>query len=261
MATLANAPLIEAWVELRWGKSQKRPPGQLTEFAFGMQDTDFFSGQFRKVAIQNGFTTVEEINPTVPNIIPHIVKFRFRKGPGVWPCLQTGLGLFTVNQINEGYEWEEFKRGVIDGLRLLDEGHPSGLSQLDRFGIELRYRDGFPFSEGQTAPEFLTNNMKIGFTLLPDFFGFEPIGKDFSGMRLSFTLSTSSPKGFLITELSQGEINGQPGFIMDMVVRSSQENCPDWNIGAVSAWLESAHEIHRHAFKTLISPVFARTFQ
>ena len=103
--------------------------------------------------------------------------------------------------------------------------------------------------------------MEIGFDLPQRFPEFKSLGKDFSGMRLAFDLDTSDPKEHLITELSQGTINGQPGFIMDMIVRSTQGNCPEWEIETISAWLESAHEIHRHAFNTLINPAFARTFQ
>lgn len=259
MTVLAKAPLIEAWVELRWGSTLT--DGRHTNIIVNCEDADFFPGQFRQAAERGGFTHIERVNPEIVGIAPHIVTYRFRKAPAVWPCYQIGAGIFTVNQLNDGYGWETFKPDVIDGLKILDQGHPLGLSKLSRFGIELRYQDGFPFSDGQIAIGFLESNMEIKFGLPAEFMQFTALSSHFSGIKMGFNLDTTTPKGQLIIELLEGTINGQPGFVMNTRVRSIKEDCPEWTIESISNWLESAHDIQRHAFKTLINPVFARSFQ
>ena len=259
MSTLSKAPLIEAWVELRWGSVEK--DGIPTNIAFSSEDVDFFPGQFRQAALDCGFTNVERVNPEIVGFAHHIITYRFRKAPAVWPCYQIGVGTFTVNQINEGYGWGNFKPDVIDGLKVLDKGHPLGLSGLSRYGIELRYQDGFPFGEGQTPVQFLESNMQIKFGLPSKFIQFSQLGSQFRGFKMGFNLDTTRPAGQLIIELCEGTINGQPSFIMTTIVRSAEENCPEWTIESISDWLESAHDIQKHAFDTLIDPVFARSFQ
>ena len=118
--------------------------------------------------------------------------------PAVWPCYQIGVGTFTVNQINEGYGWGTFKLDVIDGLKVLDKGHPLGLSGLSRYGIELRYQDGFPFGEGQTPVQFLESNMQIKFGLPSEFIQFDQLGLDFAALRWVLILTRRDPRGSLL---------------------------------------------------------------
>lgn len=261
MATLPNAPLIEAWFQLRWGKVGTGAAGKAQEFELPIEDTDFFPGQFREVAVAEGYSCVERINPHLGIPVPHIVTYRFRKAENDWPCYQIGLGIFTVNQVNDGYEWEKFKDDVLKGLKILDKGHPLGLRKLDTMGVLLQYRDAFVFNEGEEPLSFLSKNFEIGFKPPSDFLAFEPIQDDITGIRIAFNLTTDKPKGSLILELHQGIINGQPGIIMDTIVRSSDGHNFSLEFVPISDWLEEAHNIQRHAFKTLINPAFARTFQ
>ena len=103
MPQLSQAPLIEAIFEIRWGSPQPAKGG-MVNWNFDDEDTSFFVGQFHGVAKARGYSTVERPNPTGLSI-PHVVTHRFRPKPNVWPCYQIGLGIATVNQINDGYEW------------------------------------------------------------------------------------------------------------------------------------------------------------
>lgn len=257
MATLEKAPLIEAWVQLRWGAVELRP--DKIAFNFPPEDTDYFLGQFRRAAEESGYCNVERINPEIFGV-PHVITHRFRKAPATWPCYQVGLGTFLVNQINAGYSWNKFKPDVIDGLETLNRGHPLGLTGLSRFGIELLYQDGFTFAGDQSAMDFLKSNMAIEFDLPSAFMASDRLRPEFSGVRLGFNLNTSAPPGQLLIELSEGTINGQPGLVMNTVVRSVHKDCPKWEIAEIDKWLEGAHDIQKHAFNTLINPAFARTF-
>lgn len=256
MGTLSEAPLIEAIFEMRWGKLQK-PVG----FQFPPDDVDFFPGQFRNVAISYEFRHIEEINKGLPGIIPHIVRYRFRKAENLWPCYQIGLGVFTVNQVNEGYNWETFRGSVLQGLRILNEGHPVGLERLPGFGIEMRYQDGFLFDKGETPLNFLSDKLNINFGLVKEFYEFPSITKDVRDHKIEFNIHVVKPKGILIISLMEGLINGQAGFIMNTIVRSFEESMPAFTIDSIENWLEEAHNIQRHTFKTLINPTYAKSFK
>lgn len=262
MTDLSNAPLLEAWIQLRWGTIQKSTPSaNITEFTFPPEDVDYFVGQFREFARRGGFVHVERVTPPMISPLPHAVTHRFRREPNHWPCLQIGLGIFTVNQVNDGYGWEKFKKDVSSGLALLDTGHPLGLSNLPKLGVELSYRDGFLFKEGETAIDFVAGNLHVGFQPPRDFLDYPHLDREPSGISIHFKHTVSRPTGELIIEIKQGLINGQPGIIMDTIVRSTGDHTPDFETCAIEAWLEEAHDLQRHAFKSLIDPVYARTFQ
>lgn len=260
MATLSEAPLIESIVEIRWGEHQLEPNKPL-EFKFSAEDTDFFPGQFHSIAKSFGFVFVEQINKDVPPVIPHVVRYRFRRSPSKWPCYQIGLGIFTVNQVNEGYDWGTFKKDILNGLQMLDKGHPLGLERLPPIGIEMRYQDGFLFGEGESSTQFLKNKLKINFQPPEEILELENLANKVENYNLSFKIALVKPKGLLIINLLEGLINGQPGFIMNTIVRSADDSKPIFEMSSIENWLEEAHDVQRHAFKTLINTAYADSFK
>ncbi len=259
MSTLAKAPLIEAILEIRWG-SQKFEPNKSVEISFPLEDVDFFPGQFHNVAIKKGFSFVENINPETPPL-PHLVKHRFRREQDAWPCYQIGLGVFTVNQLNEGYDWKTFKKDILVGLDMLNKGHHLGLKKLPLIYIEIRYQDGFLFTEGETSSQFLQNKLNIGFTPLENFLKSPNLGKSVQGYYLTFNIETKIPKGLLIINLVEGLINGHPGFVMNTIVRSDKKSEIVFETDSLEVWLENAHTIQKHVFNTLINPTYTKSFK
>ncbi len=259
MTQLSDAPLIEAIVEMRWGKSKHSANGP-TEFHFPPEDTEFFPGQFFNVAAKKGFIHVERINKEVPSAIPHIVRYRFRRKENTWPVYQIGLGLFVANQAKDGYDWDIFFEDIKQGLGILDEGHPVGLSKLPAIGIEMRYQDGFLLEDGETPSDFLTKKLNIGFTQPKKFIE----SPSFKGMaqckNITFTIESVRPKGLIMVNVIESLINGKKGMVMDTMVRSTDDSKPNFDMESLSVWLEEAHNIQSHAFKTLINPAFARSF-
>ncbi len=258
MTTLPKAPLIETIVEIRWGKVIKSP-GKPVSFSFPHDDTDFFPGQFQAIAKKKGYTLIERPNKEAP-LIPHLVKYRFRPSENTWPCYQIGLGILTINQTVEGYDWETFKESVMNGINMLDMGHPVGLSNLPAIGIEMRYQDGFLFEQNETSADFLRNKLEIELKF-PDEFSSSPNLTDNVKGEFSVTIEASKPKGIVNINLLEGLINGKPGFIMDTIVRSVDEHKPRFESKILSQWLEEAHEIQRIVFKSLINPTYSKSFK
>jgi len=250
---MAKPPLIEAIAEVRWGKIDDK--GNVLEFP--ENEKQFFIGQFKAIASQKDFNYIERINKALPDLFPHAVTFRFRKEENTWPCYQIGYGIFTVNQIIDGYKWETFKEDIIFGLDLLDKGHPDGLGSLFPLGVELRYQDGYIYEEKYEPENFLKKAFKVELGLLSkDFKSPELFEQELQGIITAFKLRTIKPSGILIFELKQGLINGQKGFIADTIVRSTGNDAPEFTVKNLSDWFEQSHDLQRHAFKNLLNPAY-----
>ena len=106
MSVLENAPLIEAIFELRWGELS---PGN---FSYTDEESSMLPLHISIAASKHGFDFIEtQSNPPFPFFVTH----RFRKSENSWPCIQLGTGIFTVNQVNDNYNWEEFSIGFECG--------------------------------------------------------------------------------------------------------------------------------------------------
>ena len=143
---------------------------------------------------------------------------------------------------------------------MLQTAHPLGLEKLPQPGMELRYQDGFTLKEGESAQEFLQNKLEITFHPPRSFLQHEALKPEVEDQKMQFLLKTLDPKGGLVVALEKALINGQPGFVMNTALRSLGEDCPPLNEQSISAWLDDAHSIHKHAFNTLISPTYAKEF-
>lgn len=253
MVDLSKAPLIETYFELRWGSAEGE--GQAKKITFGHEDLLFFPGQFRKAAADQGFGELEELPDLRPPFTP---RYRFRRAAAAWPCLQIGHGLFSVNQVNEGYSWESFLDSARLGLSILDVGHPRGLSGLPAIGAELTYIDGLPW--GAEPPLAFMRN-KLLLTLSPPKLENVDVDENPRALRVELTLDTRVPRGSLILELAQGEINGEAGFVVTTRLRSAEAACPTFGIDQLAAWLTSAHEVLIATFKQLIQPAYYEEFR
>ncbi len=261
MSTLAKAPLNEVIFEIRWGLVKADQSKR--EYHLPFEETDFFFGQFKMIVTSIGFSFIERTNIEIQPSLPHVVNFRFRKAQNTWPCYQIGLGVFTVNQINDGYEWDKFKQDILNGIEYLNKGYPGGIENLKSVGIELRYRDAFIFSENENSVAFLKSKMKLSFDLPDGLLNSEYLDNNkIAGTRVAFNLDIINPKGKLVLDLRQAKINGQPGFVLDTRTRSQGNDVPNLiDRDSFSQWLEGVHNIQRLAFKELIDPIYARTFE
>jgi uncharacterized protein (TIGR04255 family) len=258
MTQLSKAPLVEAIFELRWDLAGT-DNGQLL-VPTPSEEAEFFVGQFHGVAKLEGFSEVERLNPNLQIQIPHVISHRFRRSPNTWPCYQIGLGIFTVNQINEGYAWSSFKTNIAKGLELLNSGHPSTLASLPLVGVDLTYQDGMIFEPGESASDFLKKKLNFGYEPPKDLISEVSDGGVAQGYSIGFQIPIKKPAGLLIVELQEALINGILGFAMNTRIRSINLNVPTATQDGIIAWLEEAHKIQKIAFDKLINPTFAKSF-
>lgn len=258
MTTLSNAPLVDAVFEVRWGQLKKN--GQEISLKFSREEEDFLAGQFRDALRSQGFGFVEPIQGVEFNF-PHEPRNRFRRAKDQWPCYQLGLGILAVNQVNDGYDWDTFQDDIIFGISVLDDVFPGNLGKLEILGTELRYRDGFLFSEGETPSSFLSSKFNFNFSLPENILQ----KLDCSGEQQKYRMTCSSkierPKGNLIITLMDAVINGKKGMLLDTIFRSIDDDKIESNRDSFKNWINEAHDIHRVVFKDMINPAYAESFK
>ena len=258
MTTLSNAPLIEAIFEVRWGKLSNLEREIVLEFS--REEEDFLAGQFRDSLQNKGFNFVEPILGVGLNL-PHEPRNRFRKDKNQWPCYQLGLGILTVNQTNDGYDWESFQENILLGISVLNDVYPGGLDNLNILGTELRYRDGFILSESENVSSFLSSKFNLSLTLPEDILNNLKYVPNQEKYRLAYSTKITDPKGDLTVAINDALINGKKGLILDTIFRSTEKEKIECNFDSLQTWLNAAHDIHRVVFQYMINPAYAESFK
>lgn len=261
MTGLPKAPIIEAVFELRWAKVSENPADGTKQFEFSDDERGLFPGQFRVEAKSRGFGVVERTLVPVGFPIPHQALFRFGKSPAAWPCYQIGTGLFTANQDNDGYSWENFSQHIRQGLEILSEAHPLGIAGLPILSVELRYIDGFSLDEGESAVSFLKNKLQVSLAVPSGLIDNAMLVGQPERHVMEVSIKSKEPAGNLVVTVREALINGQPGFVMITSLRSTESECPRSTIDTIMAWAKQAHAIQKHAFETLINPAYMRSFK
>jgi uncharacterized protein (TIGR04255 family) len=255
VTTLANAPLVEVVTEFRWGRQNASNESEVS-FEFADEELQQLQDRFSSIALERGFGVVQVARSEEALFAPTRMH---RQTHESWPVYQIGLGVLTINQANEDYDWPTYKDDVLTAIRMLRHALEGIYSEIPFIGAELVYVDAFFFEEDETPEEFLLNKLAIrvrvpdGFLAAPQLEQ-EPWSADF---RVRCKLS--DPQGDLtISVESPDRILGRRGILMTTRVLSVGV---DLNSDAkIEEWLDSAHSVQRHAFKTLIQPAYQRSF-
>lgn len=249
MSTLENPPLLEAIFEVRWGETS---PG---EFTYSNFDQALFTGKLSAIADQHGFTLTEMISDGTRPTLPMEVTHRFRKEENTWPCLQAGLGVFTVNQTADDYSWKTFQNTIQLGMEIFDKSGPKKISSIeDSLTLILRYHDLFYIEDGMSTEDYLKNNFHIEANLPNNFFSNEFFKPNSSSIRCQFNLISSNPKGEVIIKFANAIIDDKPGLLLEtLVIARSSDFSKQIDTPSILEWANQAHILQKHAFNTLVN--------
>lgn len=252
MAILKDAPLIEAILEIRWGEQNG---GVLS---FSQEEQLLLPGRFSSIASQDGFAIAELVNqiPTPVGMgIPQIVAHRFRKAPNSWPCFQIGLGIFTVNQVNEGYSKLNFFESIRNGVALFNKAAPNLLeSKKNGAQIILRYQDGYYPKNDSNHFEFLKEHFNISADIAPRFLDSTLLKHESNLVRLQFEYDAAIFPGKLIIAIVSADINGRPAILVETIVQSKLSTLKSIDDQIVLDWVKKAHKLQKHTFESLVKP-------
>jgi len=249
MSTAEDAPLIEAILELRWGEVS------IGSFQFNDDDQQLFAGKISAVASSSGFSHVEHINPG-PNF-PGNVSYRFRSSENAWPCYQVGLGIFTVNQIDKGYEWQSFYSAIEKGLEMFDAAGPNKLAAIkDTLVLILRYQDAFvKDNEDENLEDYLSTKFHIEAGLPDSFFNNTYVNNGINAINCQFHIESVKPKGEVILKVASGIISGQPGILLETLNITKASNIfgdKEVTVEDILTWLNEAHDVQKHSFANVV---------
>ncbi len=250
MSTLKHPPLIEAIFELRWGEVA---PGELT---YTQEEQSLFAGKVSASAALQGFTRCETMKQGgSPISLPMSVSHRFRKAENKWPCYQVGLGIFTANQVADGYSWLSFKEAIATGIEIYNEAEPEQLRSVkNTLQITLRYQDAFFPGPKETVKEYLNEHFNIEAGLPESFMQSANIDEGKSSVNIQFNTNTNTPKGNISINIANAFINGRSGLLMEIVVSSRAKDAieGELNDDALLNWTQKAHMLQQHSFETLV---------
>lgn len=260
VTTLSQAPLIEVATQIRWGVAERNEKGELIRFVFSEAEEKEFPVVLQRVLAEAGFTEHDPFAPELDDV-QFAVSHRFRRGPEQWPVYQSGLGVFAINQANEGYDWPTYKADVLAALSLLVKTLRGYYESTPFIGIELMYIDGFPLEDGQQPYDFLGKQLRVKIMPAKGFLSAPFISSKPLSASLSLELKISEPNGSLTLGLDYGELpNGHSGYVMDTRVRSLGSEV-EYSRDGIDRWLEAAHRVQQHAFQTLIQPAYMKSFK
>lgn len=252
MSIHKKAPLIEAALEIRWGTTTPIENG--LQFHFGPEDQVFFMGQFFAAASKRQYVHFEQLqNPPIPHVVTH----RFRKEPSSNEIIQIGLGVMTVSQGADTYDWGPFVTQVNEALGMLDEARQGKLAELPPFSLELRYQDAFLYRPGETALQVLRDKLHVDFKLPNGVMTGDTLDSNSLDVRaMSFNMGLKEPDAKYYVDYFDGKINNKPGVVLNLAVRSevALQHKLVFEKDFIEEWVASAHLAQKHVFRTLVEP-------
>jgi uncharacterized protein (TIGR04255 family) len=236
---LKNAPLKEVILELHW--ELEYIPEQNIQIDKGFEEAAI---NFRS-ACQQDFKEVEILKPpSIPSIaFNHIVTHRFFKQKRQHPLYQFGPGVFTINDNNKNYKWEDFRALVLSGLKCLRGSYSKSLV-LSK--VELRYIDSVSVSTlgDDNKFQFLKTHLNVNAE-----------GNKFAQGELT---DINFTKRFLINDDTYLNIMIATGLDSQTKAESiiwhtyiNNKRRIDWE--ELSVWINNAHAIASDTFKKILS--------
>lgn len=247
----STVPLLEAIFEMRWGETE------FGQFNFSPDEQWLFPGKISAVATTKGYVVSEAIQNQVlmPSmVIPFLVSHRFRKKEGEYPCLQVGLGVFTVNQVRDNYGWLEFKKSIKEGVDIYNKADSKKLKSIsESLVLSLRYQNVFFNSVQSENEDLIGKHFNLGAVFNEEFKSNKGINYDKKNSDINLEFETIKPVGNIVIKIANSVIENKKCVLMDTIVHSKvKESLKSIDSKNIQAWLEQAHTLQKHCFNSLI---------
>lgn len=249
---LKNKPLVEAIFELRW---------ELEEQVSGVKTDPHY-----KILIGRMYDRVKDDYPyheelptaTIPDeIAGYIIQHRFRKDKDMWPLIQVGPGIVTLND-TEGYVWDDFEKRIHRLIEAFFDAYPENLKIN---GLLLRYIDAVDFDyEKEDLFKFLEEKLKVNIEIHEQLFRETGVKNLPLNIDLKFTFPSTKPKGAIHLRFARGKRKNVDALIWETMVQSIDNDAPN-NKERIIAWVEEAHSLADDWFFKIIEGELLRRFE
>ncbi|MBN1162770.1 TIGR04255 family protein [Patescibacteria group bacterium] len=253
---LKNKPLVEAIFEYRW--------------ALKVIDNNIREDPFSNILVGSLFERIKKKYPfyeklpsaEVPSMLAeYLPQYRFRVGDGLWPLIQVGPGIITVNETKE-YIWEDFKDRISDAVSKLYSVYPKGNGGIVPKNLILRYIDSMPFNfMNENIIEFLKKYLKVNIGIYGKLFEKTGVDKAPKGIDIRLAFKSVKPKGIIGLRIFRGKRDNIESIMWETTVTSSDQTGLPSIPSALNEWLEKAHIVTDKWFFSLIEGELLEKFK
>ena len=247
MEKLSKQPLLEVVFELHW-KSKKGYPDPNYKLIIG-SFYDHIKSRFPVFEPLMTASIPEEAIP--PN--NRIVQYRFWSKNKVWPVVQLGSGIITVN-MNKDYEsWNKFKPVIEEVIDNFLKSHPS-IENLILEKLILRYIDVLPFDFSKNnVLDYIRNKLHVNLIIdLGDDQRKTKLSEAPINIDLKLEHLISEPEGILGFRFFKATIEGRDVLAMESYVISREYPQIEFSREPIGVWLDKAHNMTDFIFSSLI---------
>jgi uncharacterized protein (TIGR04255 family) len=247
MAKLPNAPLQEVIFEIRW----------LLQHAEGsdmLQDPEFELAKGRLSTILEKELPVHKRIP--PSEIPEQLLFyrpvyQYWKGEKIWPVVQLGPGIFTVNCTDDWYDWDEnYFPFLQKAIHWLIQAYKKPI----QFAFaSLRYIDAIKVEKYGGMDEGWRKFISKWFNFTYDN-SFNTRGSE-KQIQINQVFEMEDGSSLQI-QLSEGKQNNETALVWQTAVQRKQSFTEDQLI----EWVVKAHDTTHELFKDMIKPELYASF-
>jgi uncharacterized protein (TIGR04255 family) len=241
MAKLPNAPLQEVIFEVRWALQLSEEKKQWGDLEF-----ELASGRLSTILEHELPVYRRIVGSNIPEqFLFYRVVHQYWKAEQVWPVIQLGPGIFTINCTDEWYDWEiNFFPFIKRGIQWLTQAYRKPL-QFEF--ASLRYVDGINIKDfgglGSGWQEFIGKHFNFSFNNL---FNTKGNQKQIQ-INQVFELEDQSA---LQIQISDGLKKNELALIWQTTILKKQSYTSEQLV----EWADKSHMILHNLFEEMLKP-------
>ena len=247
MSKLPKAPLQEVIFEIRWALQPGKESGQIIDEGF-----ELAPGRLSTI-VENQFPVYKRIIPQdIPEQLLHYRPVhQYWTAENKWPVLQLGPGIFTINCTDQGYDWQNgFRQLIEQAVKWLMESYKRPLNV--RFA-SLRYIDAIRVDDyGGIADgwqKFIMKNFNFDYAN-----HFDTMGRQ-KQIQINQTFELGDGSDLQI-QIANGTRRNEKALIWQTSILKKTSFASE----ELLSWADYAHDIAHKLFEEMIKPDLYASF-
>jgi uncharacterized protein (TIGR04255 family) len=239
---LKTAPLREAIFELFWDSPVDSSGLKLDK------ELELSLGKFQ-LNVASRFPVYKRTLPPEASIRVYGVPLhQFWSGEVIWPVIQLGPGILTINETEKNYDWEETYRPNI--LFMIDAFKKS-YNVLPTFNrASLKYIDSVDIPDTKNLQNFINENLLTGIE------NRYKVPGSLSALNLNQVFDIDDAKISVNIQTAVNNVTGSPAIVwITSIIRTGKikEN-------ELTSWIDKAHQTTSDLFVEMLNPDFYASF-
>lgn len=252
---LKNKPLVEVIFELRW-KLEEITPGIKIDPNYRI----LIGRLYEKV--KSEYPYYEQL-PTVmmpDDLAGYFVQYRFRKAKDMWPLVQIGPGIITLND-TDNYHWEDFENRISFLINAFYDVYPDADNNIKISELLLRYIDALEFNfENDNIFNFLKENLKLNIAIEEILFEQTNVANKPLDLDIKFSFPSINPDGIFHLRFARGKKKNKDALIWETQVHYVGGKLKIVR-NNILEWMVNAHTLVNNWFFKMIEGELLKKFE